>query len=242
MNDKLAEGDSMVVQESTKTISVAFSSENEVLRLGLEQLLRRISLVDEYSIHRSAERLVAEADPGTDVFIVPIKELEEAPAIFIDQLPPHSKILLILNGVPDECVSYIAAAPAHGFLSDHDLSVGTLADTLRRIIAGESPMPQELTKKLLERASQPYSAGPDRPALHLTPREQEVLGLLADGLSNKQIAAQLRLSQHSIKRLVTTILAKLNSPNRTSAAAKALREGLVYRADGLAPRSHMASA
>ncbi|RZE80877.1 DNA-binding response regulator [Streptomyces albidoflavus] len=219
----------MSTQANVKTISVAFSSENEVRRLGLEQLLRRIPIVDHFTIHSSSMDLMASAGLNTDIFVVPIKELQLAPAHFIGQLPSRSKTLLILNGVPDECLSYIAAAPAHGFLSDYDLSAETLTDTLQRMMDGESPMPLELTKKLLERASQPYSASPDRPALHLTPREQEVLGLLVDGLSNKQIASRLQLSQHSVKRLVTTILAKLNSPNRTSAAATALREGLVYR-------------
>ncbi|MFG3497072.1 response regulator transcription factor [Streptomyces sp. NPDC047928] len=212
-------------------ITVALSSENEFRRLGLEQLLRRIPFVGSFRIHQSAAELASAADADVDVFIVPIKELDEAPSLFIERLPRRGKVLLLLNGVPDECVSYIAAAPAQGFLSEHELSAETLADALKRMVTGEVPMPQELTRKLLERASEPYSAGPDKSPIYLTPREQQVLTLLVDGLSNKQIATRLRLSQHSVKRLVTNILAKLNSPNRTSAAAKALREGLVYRAD-----------
>ncbi len=211
-------------------ISVAVSSENEFRRLGLEQLLQRIPFVDSFTIYEGAAELAAAAGANIDIFIVPIKELDEAPSVFIARLPEDSKTLLLLNGVPDECVSYIAAAPAHGFLSEHELCAESLGDALRRMVVGEVPMPHELTKKLLKRASKPYSAGSDQVPIHLTPREQEVLVLLVDGLSNKQIASRLRLSQHSIKRLVTNILAKLNSPNRTSAVAKALREGLVYRA------------
>ncbi|CAL9352751.1 DNA-binding transcriptional activator DevR_DosR [Streptomyces sp. enrichment culture] len=210
-------------------IRVALSSENEFRRLGLEQLLRRVPIVGSFTICTSARELATSpAARSAEVFIVPIKELDETPSHFISRLPKGSKTLLLLNGIPDECVAYIAAAPAHGFLSEHDLSAETLADALRRLAADEVPMPQELTRKLLERASKrPAAAG--QPPIYLTPREQEVLTLLVDGLSNKQIASRLRLSQHSVKRLVTSILAKLNSPNRTSAAAKALREGLVFR-------------
>ncbi|MFD9846759.1 helix-turn-helix transcriptional regulator [Streptomyces parvus] len=210
-------------------ISVALSSENEFRRLGLEQLLQRISFVEKFSIYESAHDLAAAADSRIDIFIVPIKELDEAPAAFIERLPARGKMLLILSSISDECVAYIAAAPAQGFLSEHELSAENLADAMRRMSAGEVPMPQELTRKLLDRASASHPSGADQAVIYLTPREQEVLTLLVDGLSNKLIASRLQLSQHSIKRLVTTILAKLNSPNRTSAVAKALREGLVYR-------------
>lgn len=73
---------------------------------------------------------------------------------------------------------------------------------------------------------------------HLTARERQVLTLLVDGLSNKEIASRMSLSQHSIKRYVTSILAKLHSPNRTSAAARAIREGLALPAR---ERAHCAS-
>ncbi|MDX3106694.1 helix-turn-helix transcriptional regulator [Nonomuraea angiospora] len=217
-------------------ISVALSSENEFRRLGFEQLLKRIAVIDSFTIYRNAAELVANVRTDTDVIIIPIKELDEAPSLFIPRLPRRSRTLLLLNGVPDECVSYIAAAPAHGFLSEHELCAETLSLTLQRMVAGDVPMPHELTKKLLKLASEPHNNGPGQAPIHLTPREQEVLVLLVEGLSNKQIASRLTLSQHSIKRLVTNILAKLNSPNRTSAVAKAINEGLVYQT--ATPTSH----
>jgi DNA-binding CsgD family transcriptional regulator len=64
------------------------------------------------------------------------------------------------------------------------------------------------------------------PAVRLTPREHQVLALMADGLSNKQIGRRLDISFHGAKRLVASVLAKLDSPTRTVAVAKALREGI----------------
>ena len=64
----------------------------------------------------------------------------------------------------------------------------------------------------------------------LTPRELEVLGLLAEGLTNRQIAERLVVSEHTVHRHVTNILSKLDLPSRTAAAAHAIRSGLLDRA------------
>jgi DNA-binding NarL/FixJ family response regulator len=63
----------------------------------------------------------------------------------------------------------------------------------------------------------------------ITPREREVLHLLAEGLTNRQIAERLVLSEHTVHRHVTNILRKLDLPTRTAAAAHAVRAGLVAR-------------
>jgi DNA-binding CsgD family transcriptional regulator len=80
----------------------------------------------------------------------------------------------------------------------------------------------------------PASAGPDRlkpvPTLTLeplTPREQEVLELLAEGLSNRSIAARLTISEHTVKFHVSSICAKLGADNRTDAVRRAVRQGLI---------------
>jgi DNA-binding NarL/FixJ family response regulator len=107
-------------------------------------------------------------------------------------------------------------------------------------------MPARLARALLLRAGNPAIAAPPAPAspgtapaAHpvrhsgrvrhdpLTPREREALTLLAEGLMNKQIARQLRISDHGAKRLVASVLVKLSSPNRTLAVVTALREGLL---------------
>ena len=63
-------------------------------------------------------------------------------------------------------------------------------------------------------------------ASSVTPREREVLGLLAEGLTNRQIAERLVVSEHTVHRHVTNILRKLETPSRTAAAAHAVRHGL----------------
>lgn len=63
--------------------------------------------------------------------------------------------------------------------------------------------------------------------LKLTAREQETLALLAEGLSNKQIARRLAISDHGAKRLVTSVLLKLGAPNRTTAVVTAIKAGMI---------------
>jgi DNA-binding NarL/FixJ family response regulator len=73
------------------------------------------------------------------------------------------------------------------------------------------------------------SAAFDRQPLieSLTPREREVLGMMADGLGNKEIAWQLRISEHTVKFHVSSILAKLGASSRTEAVMQGLRQGLI---------------
>ena len=61
----------------------------------------------------------------------------------------------------------------------------------------------------------------------ITPRERDVLRLLADGLTNRQIAERLVVSEHTVHRHVTNLLRKLDAPSRTAAAAHALRSGML---------------
>jgi ATP/maltotriose-dependent transcriptional regulator MalT len=80
-----------------------------------------------------------------------------------------------------------------------------------------------------DRARRILAAGEGAVAGDLTPREREVLGLLADGLTNRQIAERLVVSEHTVHRHVTNLLRKLDMPSRTAAAAYAVRAGLAGR-------------
>jgi DNA-binding CsgD family transcriptional regulator len=127
-------------------------------------------------------------------------------------------------------------------LTDRGLSVAVYADSavLRR---GLEAMLQELAivkevtvcgsvehaKEILRENSSTalILADSDRRRLRLTDREKETLGLLVEGLSNKQIARRLRISSHGAKRLVASLMAKLDAPNRTTAVVKSIRMGLI---------------
>ncbi|MGH3769575.1 MAG: LuxR C-terminal-related transcriptional regulator [Pseudonocardiaceae bacterium] len=229
----IGSGEAIVMQRvphkfHSPDVFVGFSVQSEILRLGLECVVRKVPAVKGYTAHSSVGELVGFADPAPDIVMVPVKELDETPASFVSRLPEGTKVLLLLEKIPDECVPYIAAAPIHGYLSQLELSVQSLSDALLQVALGEVPMPHELARKLLDHVSSRPPSATENWSSYLTAREGQVLILLMEGLSNKEIATKLSLSSHSVKRYVTNILAKLHSPNRTSAAARAIREGFAH--------------
>ncbi|WP_158587891.1 response regulator transcription factor [Actinomadura logoneensis] len=138
---------------------------------------------------------------------------------------PRPKILVLLDEA-EVARSSAAALPADGFLLQMDLTVDALRDALARMARGEIPMPARLTRDLLSRAGSPVHDVMPR-LVRLTAREKETLTLLAEGLSNKQIARRLAISDHGVKRLVTSVLLKLGAPNRTAAVVTAIGVGII---------------
>jgi two-component system, NarL family, nitrate/nitrite response regulator NarL len=123
--------------------------------------------------------------------------------------------------IPDDALEMIS----HGVIVIETLTTQMLANVLHGLDAGQTVMPAELLQDMIKTPGPATRGAPNFPAL--TPREQEILIFLAGGLSNKQIARQLSISEHGVKRHVASILAKLNCPNRTLAVSYALQNGLL---------------
>ena len=138
-----------------------------------------------------------------------------------------SKVILLILVQDPELFDTVSRITANGFLLLHEVTPGSLGHSLQEVIAGEIVIPSTLAARMLRRLRDEPNAQRHGFSNSLTPREQQALRLLIDGLSNKQIAKQLRISQHGAKRLVANVLAKLNCPNRTLAVAVALRDNIV---------------
>ncbi|WFE28750.1 response regulator transcription factor [Solwaraspora sp. WMMD791] len=207
------------------TLTVAVLVENEVLGRGIEAVLRRVPEVS--TVHRCGSRERYEALSrlgGIDLLLVAPPEaqwLESEGRVARD----GTYVVLVVDEAASN-ITRLASMPVDGFVSQQRLTAELLSDTLRRIRHGELPMPPALTRALLARADEPGSGTRTR-TVNLTARETEALTLLVKGLSNKQIARRLTISSHGAKRLVASIMLKLDSPNRTTAAIHAIRAGLV---------------
>ncbi|GAA2623256.1 MULTISPECIES: response regulator transcription factor [Streptomyces] len=117
---------------------------------------------------------------------------------------------------------------AGGFLDWADLRPDTLRDAIADVAAGRFYASETLARRSVTAAEQPDGpAAPARAPVTLTARELQVLRLIAGGLSNRQIARSLNISEHGVKRLVGIVLAKLNCPNRTLAVVRAIDAGLL---------------
>nr|WP_201761728.1 response regulator transcription factor [Nonomuraea sp. K271] len=137
------------------------------------------------------------------------------------------KVLVVTTFNLDEYVYEALRAGASGFLLK-DAPPQQLLHGIRTVASGAALLAPEVTRQLVGRYAariRPAESTPEEPAL--TPRELEVLRLIADGLSNSEIAASLVISQETVKTYVSRILTKLDLRDRVQAVVYAYRRGLV---------------
>jgi two-component system, NarL family, nitrate/nitrite response regulator NarL len=165
------------------------------------------------------------------VLILPCQPREASRELAAEAVAAGVKVLLLLDDTDPDHLALAAELKADGFLLGSDLTAGSLQSAITSLKDGDMPVPPSLVKELVVALRSRFPAGraPHRPLL--TPREQQTLELLAQGLSNKQIARTLAIREHGAKRHVANVLAKLNCPNRTMAVAQALRDGLIQPSD-----------
>jgi DNA-binding NarL/FixJ family response regulator len=138
---------------------------------------------------------------------------------------PGARILVLTSFSSADQVVPAVRAGAAGYLLK-DAAPEEVEAAVRAVHRGEARLDPQVTATVLAEVAQP-AAGPDEAALAtLTPREREVLGLLARGLTNAQLARELVLSEKTVKTHVSSILAKLRLADRTQAALFAARLGL----------------
>ena len=136
---------------------------------------------------------------------------------------PNARILIITSFAEDEKVFQAVKAGALGYLLK-DSSPEALIRAIDAVYEGRLSLHPDIALKLIEELNRPLDQPPTEDPL--TEREEEVLILVAKGLSNKEIAERLVVTERTVSAHVSNILGKLYLANRTQAALYALREGL----------------
>lgn len=154
--------------------------------------------------------------------------LDPVPDEIAEKLRSHNINVLILVDSAD-VVEQSWVDHANGFLDWADLRPETLREAIVDVEAGRFHVSATLARRSV---TAPDQAGDDITSkrasmIALTAREHQVLRLIAKGLSNRQVARSLGVSEHGVKRMVGIILAKLNCPNRTLAVVRAIESGLL---------------
>jgi DNA-binding NarL/FixJ family response regulator len=201
------------------SIRIAIVDDHPLFREGVARSLGEIGgfeLVGEGASAEDAERLARTSTP--DILLLDISMpgggLNALAGILSTM--PEQKIVMLTVSETNADVAQALKAGARGYVLK---GVGSkaLAEILRDVANGQSYVSPSLSARLLSDLLQPTGSKPD-PLSQLTGREAEILKLVAEGLSNKEVAARLSLQEKTVKHHMTRVLAKLNVRNRTEAA------------------------
>lgn len=136
---------------------------------------------------------------------------------------PRAQIVMLTASTSEQVLLAAVEAGAAGFI-DKSRGLGEVTAAVRSAAAGESLISPQLLARLLPRLRRQEANGPGQ---QLTEREREVLGYLAEGLSNAEIGARMVVSVHTVRNHVANLSAKLGAHSKLEALATAVRRGLV---------------
>ncbi len=218
------------------TARILIADDHDLFRAGLASLIDAqpdLQVVGQAMDGLEALALTRELHPDLVVMDIqmPVCDGLEATRLILDEWS-EARILILTVHDEDEKLFEAIKAGASGYILKNTNSVDFLS-YLREALVGGSPLPPRLAGRLIQEfarlASTSSTASTSNASHKLTPRELEILEHLAAGSSDKEIAAQLSLSLHTVKTHVRNILGKLHAVNRRHAAEMGLREGWIKK-------------
>ncbi len=206
-------------------LSLVLIEDQTLMRQGLRTLLDLepgMTVIGEAADGAAGLRLALEVRPDVVLMDVqmPVMNGVEATAALCAAWP-EARVVILTTFDRDDYVFQAIRAGAMGYLLK-DAPAEDLISTIRRVAAGEAFIQPEIASRTLRELLRPQQA----PLEPLSDREREVLVLLAQGASNREIADRLVISEGTVKNHVSNILGKLQAENRTQAAELARRYGL----------------
>ncbi len=205
-------------------ITVFLVDDHEVVRRGVRDLLEasgEVTVVGEAGT--VADALAAVPDAAPDVAVLDVQLPDGTGIELCRELRsqrPELACLMLTSFPDDDALLDAVVAGAAGYVLKQ-VRGSDLVDAVTRVAAGESLLDPVLHR----RAAGRIRRGPDEDERlkHLTPQERRILDLLADGLTNRQIADEMYLAEKTVKNYVSNLLAKMGMSRRTEAAVYAVR-------------------
>jgi len=223
----------------SRSVRIVVADDHQVVRAGFAGLLGtqpEFTVIGTASDGAEAVRICRELQPDVILMDVrmPVMDGIEATRQLAGLPAGGPRILILTTFDLDEYVYDALCAGASGFLLK-DVTAERLFDAVRVIAAGEALLAPTVTRRLISEFAQLRprpDASPAAALAVLTPRETQVLRLVAEGLSNLEIAARLSVADETVKSHVSRVLTKLGLRDRTQAVVAAYETGLVV------PRIH----
>ena len=214
-------------KKSEQPIRLLIVDDHEIVRKGLTVLLsteKDIEVVGEARNGSEAVAKCASLEPDVVLMDLVMPEMDGIEATGrITDTHPDTKILVLTSFAADDKVFPAVKAGALGYLLK-DSSPEELLEAIHRVHRGEPSLDPVIARKVLQEISHPGRE--KRTTDPLTERELEVLRLISQGLSNKEIASRLFVAEWTVRTHVSNVLGKLHLASRTQAALYALRSGL----------------
>ena len=207
------------VKTDDGTIRVFLLDDHEIVRDGVRALLSEaggIEVVGEAGTAAEARARIPPTQP--DVAILDV-QLPDGSGVEVCRdvraVDPELQCLMLTSFADDEALFEAIMAGAAGYLLKQVRGTD-IVDAVRRVAEGQSLLDPTLTKRVLDRMREPPAE--DERLARLTGQERKILALIAEGLTNRQIAERMFLAEKTVKNYVSNLLAKLGMERRTQAA------------------------
>jgi DNA-binding NarL/FixJ family response regulator len=217
-------------------ISLVLIDDNRLLREGIAAMIHSqpgFTVLAASSDAEEAMRKVREAKPDVVLLDFGLEDHDSLSltAMVHTEVPRARVIVMGLLAAQEDVANYVRAG-ASGFIMK-DASFEDFLSTIRAVAAGAEVLPPALTNSLFSQIARNSAGGSGRPrpleAVRLTQRERQVIELLGEGLSNKEIATRLQIAVHTVKSHVHNVLEKLALRSRLEVAAFTHAEGIQKR-------------
>ena len=208
-------------------IRIVIIDDHEIVRRGISAILQgdhEFQVVGEAADGKEALRIVRETQPDVALVDVRLPEISGIELCYrIQREAPQTQVLILTSYLDGNVVRECIRAGAKGYVLKDVVSTD-LRRSIRELMRGESPMDPRAARMMIHWLRDgPEASTPD----HFTLREIEILRLIAEGLTNREIGERVFLSENTVKTYIQGLYQKLNAHNRIEAVMRATKWGLL---------------